>query len=136
LVIFEDHTPYLVRFCNRILQDLREIKYTQIVQPIRIARPPLLEWNLAVGFFDGASQCKGQKCGVGVILKCPVLSTFSIKMMCGTGTNTKGELLALWCILYFSCFKKVKRLQLVGDTKIIIDWFSHENNLQVVTLQS
>jgi hypothetical protein len=32
-------------------------------------------------------------------------------------------------------FKKVKRLQLVGDSKIIIDWFSHENNLQVVSLQ-
>jgi ribonuclease HI len=71
----------------------------------------------------------------GAILKCPVLGTFSIKMNCGTGTNTKGELLALWCILYFACYKKVKILQLVGDSKIIIDWFSHENNLQVVSLQ-
>jgi hypothetical protein len=62
-------------------------------------------------------------------IKCPNFGTFSIKMNYGTGTNTKGELLALWCILYFACLKKVKRLQLVGDLKIIIDWFSHENNL-------
>jgi ribonuclease HI len=95
----------------------------------------LLDWNLAVGFFDGASQCEGSKCGAGAILKCPELGTFSLKMNCGTGTNTRGELLALWCILYFAYFKKVKRLQLVGDSKIIIDWFSHENNLHVVSLQ-
>ena len=36
----------------------------------RITRPPLSDWNLAVGLFDGASQCKGSKWGGGAILKC------------------------------------------------------------------
>jgi ribonuclease HI len=95
----------------------------------------LLFWDLAVGFFDGASQERGEICGAGAVLKCPVLGTFRIKMNCGSGSNTKAELLALWCILYFAHFKKVTRLQLVGDSKVIIDWFTNANNLQVVSLQ-
>jgi ribonuclease HI len=88
-----------------------------------------------VGFFDGASQDRGNKCGFGALLKCPVLGTLKFNMNCGRGTNTMGELLALWCILYFACYKKLSRLQLVGDSKIIIDWFTNKNYLQVVTLQ-
>jgi ribonuclease HI len=90
---------------------------------------------LTVGFFDGASQERGAKCGVGAVIKCPFLGTFRLKMFCGNGTNTKGELLALWCILYFACYKKINRIQLVGDSKIIIDWFTNDNNLQVISLQ-
>jgi len=56
-------------------------------------------------------------------------------MLCGNGTNTKGELLALWCILYFAGYKKINSIQLVGDSKIIIDWFTNDNNLQVISLQ-
>jgi ribonuclease HI len=85
-------------------------------------------------FFYGASQDKGFKCGVGSLLKCQVLCSFRLKMNCGRGTNTRGELLALWCILYFARYKKVTRLHLVGDSKIIIDWFSNDDNLQVISL--
>jgi hypothetical protein len=46
-----------------------------------------------------------------------------------------NELLALWCILSFVVFKKVKNLHLVEDLKIIIDWFLHLNNLEVVSLE-
>jgi len=56
-------------------------------------------------------------------------------MNCGRVTNTRDELLALWCILFFACYKNVTRLQLVGDLKIIIDRFFNENNLQVFSLQ-
>jgi hypothetical protein len=38
-----------------------------------------------VGFFDGASQDRGGKCGAGVVLKCPVKGTFKIMMNCGRG---------------------------------------------------
>jgi hypothetical protein len=34
----------------------------------------------------------GKKCGAGAVLKCPTLGTYRIKMRCGSGTNTKGEL--------------------------------------------
>jgi len=77
----------------------------------------------------------GKKCGAWFVLKCPALGTFNMKMNYGYGTNTKGELLALWCILYFSNVLKVTRLMLAGDSKIIIDWLNNYNNLQVLSLQ-
>jgi ribonuclease HI len=55
---------------------------------------------------------------------------YSIKLNCGTGTNTRGELLALWSLLFFSLHKQVSCLQLIGDSKVIVDWFSYKNNLQ------
>jgi hypothetical protein len=35
-----------------------------------------------MGFVDDASQDKGNKCGAGALLKCPVLETFKLKMNC------------------------------------------------------
>jgi hypothetical protein len=43
--------------------------------------------------------------------------------------------MALWLILYFSYLKQVPRLLLLGDSKVIIDWYINENNLQVIALQ-
>jgi hypothetical protein len=39
---------------------------------------------MVVGFFDGASQNRGVRCGAGTILKCPVLGVYNIKMNCGS----------------------------------------------------
>jgi hypothetical protein len=68
------------------------------------------------------------------VLKFLEKGTYKIMMNCGRGANTKGELLALWCLLYFSSYIKVTQLQLVGDSRVIIDWFSNINDLQVIYL--
>jgi ribonuclease HI len=141
LVNFEDCFPNRVRVCNNILQylgdtkNLGDKKFSIDAKDRRIDRPPILDWDLTVGFFYGASQERGSKCGVGAMIKCPLIGTFRLKMNYGRGTNTKGELLALWCILYFACIKKINRIQLVGDSKITIDWFTNVNDLQVISLQ-
>jgi ribonuclease HI len=85
-------------------------------------------------YFDGASHSRGEKCGVGAVIKFPVLGIFKIKMNCGSGTNTRSELLALWSLLYFACYKKISILHLVGDSKVIIEWFNNVNELQVISL--
>jgi hypothetical protein len=89
-----------------IFQDMGETKRSTSSKVCRVDRPPLLDWDMAVGFFDGASQDMGSKCGAGAVLKCPIEGTFRIKMNCGKGTNTRGELLALWCILFFLVLKR------------------------------
>jgi len=104
LAIFEDRLVNRDRVCSSIIQVLGGIKIGQNRKERRM---------------DEASQ---EICGAGAVLKCPVLGTYRIKMNCGSGSNTKAELLALWYILYFAHFK------LVGDSKVIID-------LQVVYLQ-
>jgi hypothetical protein len=73
------------------MQGLGEIEKDHSIQSQRIAHPPLLEGNLAVGFFYGASENGGVSCGAGLVLKCLVLSVFSIKMNCGHETNTRGS---------------------------------------------
>jgi hypothetical protein len=135
IIIFENDFPSLGRVCSCILQVLGEYKLVQKLKKLRIDRPPCLDLDLVVGFFDGASQDLGKKCGARDVLKCLVLGTYQIKMNCGSGKNTKGELLTLWCILCFENVLKVTRLFLEGDSKIIIDWFNNDNNLQVLSLQ-
>jgi hypothetical protein len=134
LVIFEGRPLNRDKVCNSILQDLGETKVSNFTKVDRIDMPPILDWDLAVGFFDGASQERGEKCGAGAVLKCPEKGTYKIMMNCGRETNTRGELLTLWCLLYFASYIKVTQLQLVGDSKVIIDWFSNVNDLQVISL--
>ena len=55
LIIFEDQNLSLSRVCNRKLLDLGEMEKVHIVHSQRIVRPPFLEGNLDVRFFDGAS---------------------------------------------------------------------------------
>jgi ribonuclease HI len=95
-----------------------EIEKVHYVQSQRIVRPPLLDGNMVVGFFDGASQNGGVRCGAGAILKCPVLGVYSIKMNCGSRTNTRGELLALWSILFFAHFKQVSSYSWLETQKL------------------
>jgi ribonuclease HI len=89
----------------------------------------VIETKLAVGFFDGASQSGGEKCGAGAVLKCLEGDIYSIKLSCCMGTNTRGELLAMWSVFFLALDKQVHCLQLVGDSKVIIDWFAYKNNL-------
>ena len=60
---------------------------------------------------------------------------YSIKMNFGTRTNTRRELLALWSLMFFALHKHVTFLQLIEDSKLIVDWFSYKNNLQGISLQ-
>jgi hypothetical protein len=52
------------------------------------------------------------------------------------GTNTRGELLGLWVLLETTSLWKVVKLQVAGDSKIIIEWFNGVFKLQETTLDS
>ena len=73
--------------------------------------PLYLTNNIFVGFFYGASQCEGSKCGACVVLNISNYVSFKVKMNCGWGTNSRGE---LWN-LFFARYKHVSKLQIVGD---------------------
>jgi hypothetical protein len=102
LIIFENHPLNVHKVINRVLLDLGEFNKTGIIQAHKVVRSLVIETNLVVGFFDGASQSGGEKCGAGAVLKCLEGDIFSIKMNCGMGTNTRGELLALLSLLIFA----------------------------------
>lgn len=55
--------------------------------------------------FDGASKKDGEFCGAGVVLKLLDNIAYHIRFGGGKGSNTKGELMALWCLLFFAHLK-------------------------------
>jgi len=74
-----------------------------------------------------------RRCGAGVFMRCGDFS-YWISMNCGQGTNTIGELLALWCLQYFAKSLDISHLQLLGNSRVVMDRFIHKANLQVVAL--
>ena len=68
----------------------------------RMMRSPLFNNIRPLGFFDGSSQEDGSMCGAGVVLKCDDVRVYNLQMGRGRGTNTRGELLALWLLLFFA----------------------------------
>ena len=56
---------------------------------------------------------------------------FKLRVGYGRGTNTRGELLVIWCLLYFAHLKHLTHLQSASDSKVIIDWMTKKGRLQV-----
>ena len=52
--------------CNSILQDMGETYTHKVDKGSKIDRPPFLDWDLTVGFFDGAH--KKEEKNVGLVL--------------------------------------------------------------------
>ena len=59
---------------------------------------------------------------------------YKIWMCCGLGSNSKGELLTLWVILLLSNHLKSDGIQIYGDSKVLIDWDSNDNNVNILPI--
>jgi ribonuclease HI len=55
--------------------------------------------------------------------------------MGGVGTNTKAELLGAWVTLILVNQWKIPKIQLMGDSKVIIDWLNQKGNLNVIDIE-
>ena len=97
--------------------------------------PPLLIDTMPIGFFDGASQEGGYLFGASMVLKIGDNHILKLSMGCGQGSNTKSELLALYGLLVFVNHLGISHLQVVGDSKVVIEWDQRKNNLQVLFIE-
>lgn len=102
----------------------------------RLPRQPFFFLDGPSSFFDRASQNDGSICGVGALLKINYSCFYKLRMGCGKGSNTRGELLTLWSLVHFSYTKQVSNLRVYGDSKVIIDWVNGSGGLQVAMLHS
>lgn len=82
--------------------------------------PLVSDRSLVTGYFNGVEQ-KGE-CGARVVIKLNMNHCFRLRMAVGLGTNTKTDLVALWGLLWFALQKKLRIYQILGDSKVIIDW--------------
>jgi hypothetical protein len=95
---------------------------------------PSLDYEIPWGYFDGASQGHPPSCGVGVVLYINQNHYIYIRYAPGGGKNNKVELIALWTLLETSKKKDIRKLQVLGDSKLVIDWAQGKISIQNTNL--
>jgi ribonuclease HI len=57
-----------------------------------------------------------------------------IKYSPGNGSNNRVEFISLWTLLEMEKTKDVRKLQVLGDSKLVIDWARQKNEVQDIGL--
>jgi ribonuclease HI len=99
----------------------------------RIKKTPAITLA-SVAWFDGATQANGILSGVGGVIKLSGNICYRWTLNCGPGTNTRAELLGVWASLILATRLDIDQLQVLGDSKIVIDWLNNRGTLQVTSL--
>ena len=89
-----------------------------------ILRAPQFDYQSNWIFLDGSSQGSNSMSGVGMMIYLSHTKYCKLKLWLGASTNSQAELLGLWGLLKFVNLIQVNNIQIVGDWKLIIDWFN------------
>jgi ribonuclease HI len=100
---------------------------------VRITKFPDLKMEIVVGLFYGAS--KNGHSGGEAIMKLAINHSFEVWMGCRSGSNTRAKMLALRMLLTFACWLGISKLQVLGDSQVILELANQKYKLQVVALQ-
>ena len=101
---------------------------TKDVLAIRIITEEQIDQSMSWDFFDGASQ--DRICGGGDTFFLNQNHHFQIQMGLGAETNNVAELIALKILLCFALEKKCRRIQIFGDSIVVIN---QVNKVQICT---
>ena len=74
--------------------------------------------SYVVGYFYGVARKRTYR--NGIFLKINEDNYFKLWMNYGLGTNTKVELISLWCLLKFGSTLGIATLQVLEDSMIIL----------------
>jgi len=86
------------------------------------------------GWFDGVAQNNGIRSGIGGLIKISENTYYKWTFNCGPTTNTREELLGAWATLFLASRFHIETLQILGDSRIIIEWLSNKGDLQAISL--
>ena len=64
------------------------------------------------------------------------IHSFHIKLGCGSSSNTRPKLLALWALLYWAKAPGLPSLYIFGDSLVIINWAIGKATLACLALDS
>jgi ribonuclease HI len=87
------------------------------------------------GFFDGASQGNPSVCGVDAVLFINANHHFEMHFSPGRGSNMKAELSAIWALIFLAISLNLRKLQIFGDSLVVVDWMNGKVQIQVASLQ-
>jgi ribonuclease HI len=82
-------------------------------------------------WFDGAAQNNGTLSGAGGLIKIGENIIYRWTFNYGMGTNTRAELLGVWATLTLAYKLDIDQLQVLRDSKIVVDWLNYKCNLFV-----
>ncbi|GGC68649.1 ribonuclease HI family protein [Undibacterium terreum] len=83
-----------------------------------LAQPDAAAWQ---AWFDGSTHPNPGRMGVGGILKSPDGAVVRISRAAGQGNSSKGEYLALIAVLQEAVRLQPKKLQIYGDSQVVIN---------------
>jgi ribonuclease HI len=132
-VLFEDHTPSYLAVVHRIVVTFSWQPTTLNPIPNRVCDFIHIE-GFTLACFDGAALLSGGCCAAGGFFKTHASRVTKWYINCGAGTNTKAELMGLWATLTLASLWAIDKIQILGDSKVIIDWMNQKGQLQAVNL--
>ena len=77
-----------------------------------------------MGFFYGSTVGDPRICGAGGMLYISDEHYFSFKAGLGLGTNNYAELCALKLLLFLARRNSLSKIQIFGDSQLVINWAS------------
>jgi ribonuclease HI len=63
------------------------------------------------------------------------MTVYKWLLNCGTGTNNKAELMGVWASLRLAIHLSIQRIQIMGDSRVIIDWLNNKANFHSSSLE-
>ena len=127
-----DSSPALVSSYS--LGMLKNIPRNLSVISIRSIVVEDIDHSFAWGYFDGSAAGDPMLCGAGGMLYLSDRHFISFKAGLGLGTNNYAELCALKLLLRLARMHNLDKLQIFGDSQLVINWVSGKYKLQNLEL--
>ena len=134
LSCFEDLSLSPAQVSSFSLGMMRNIPQKQSVVSIRNIFVEFIDKTYAWGFFDGSTIGDPNICGAGGMLYLSVDHFFTFKAGLGMGTNNFAELYALKLLLTLARRNSVDKIQIFGDSQLVINWESGKYRLLNIEL--
>jgi hypothetical protein len=130
--LFENGQREESRIISRILMDIKEFKDIGEDEKVDTILNPIYFDEKPIGFFDDATV--NENYGVGIFLKLCAQHVYKAYFVGGKGNNMKAEIMGLWGLLHLAHKLSIKKLMVVGDSKVTIDWINDCSNLNLMYL--
>jgi hypothetical protein len=119
-VLFENITPSYRAVVHRIVVSFSWQPTNVIPIPNRVCDFTHIE-GFTLACFDGEALSSGDFYEAGVFFKTHASRVTKWYINCGAGTNTKAELMGMWVTLTLASLWAIDKIQILGDSKVIID---------------
>ena len=133
LTIFANDRISIFLISSKFLRACQEFHSIHIEKALRIINFPSILSDVLDELFDGASNLGLSGCGISLIYNARKI--YHIWMGCDEVMDTIGELLALWILLKFVFIMGIDSSYILGDSRVIVDWFNGASDLQIAILK-